>query len=306
MDNTIAWLLDGDPAIRWQALRDLADADADTVAAAAAEVTSRPGLTRRLLDAQAPDGGWGDEPAQWERVMETARTLAVIAPLPADARIAAAMTAVATRFHWDASLGGGAFFSGETEPCINGATLYAGGTFGHVDGELVERLLGEQLADGGWNCEAENGSTRSSFDTTLCVLEGLLAAEQERGGDERIGASRERAYTYLLDRGLLRRLSTGEDIDEAYSVLRFPAGWRYGVLRALDHLRAAGVAPDARLDDAVERVRAARGADGRWTLGDTDERIGVPLGETVGEPSRWITLLATRVLRWYDSARRHA
>ncbi len=166
---------------------------------------------------------------------------------------------------------------------------------------LVDRLLGEQLADGGWNCEAERGSVRSSFHTTICVLEGLLAFEQAFGAAPSVTEARQRGQEYLLERRLLRRLSTGEIIDPTWTQFAFPPLWHYDVLRALDYLRAAGVQPDARVEEAVAIVRERRQDDGRWPL-DVRHRdtLYEEMAGPVGEPNRWITLRALRVLRWFD------
>lgn len=196
------------------------------------------------------------------------------------------------------------FFEGEVEPCINGRVIALGAYFGERSDRLVDRLLSEQLADGGWNCEAERGSLRSSFHTTICVLEGLLAFEQSFGAASAVTDARSRAHEYLLERRLLRRLSTGEVIEPVWTQLAFPPLWHFDVLRALDHLRAAGVPQDAGVEEAVGIVRERRQDDGRWLLdvlhGDT---LYEELAGTVGAPNRWITLRALRVLDWY--ARRH-
>ena len=162
-------------------------------------------------------------------------------------------------------------------------------------------MLSEQLEDGGWNCEAERGSVRSSFHTTICVLEGLLAFEKAFGASLPVTEARRRAQEYLLERRLLRRLSTGELIEPAWTRFAFPTLWHYDVLRALDYLRAAGVHPDARVEEAVTIVRERRQGDGRWLL-DVRHRdtLHEELAGTVGAPNRWITLRAIRVLDWYE------
>ncbi len=206
---------------------------------------------------------------------------------------------------WGPGGGDNPFFAGEGEPCINGQVAAAGAYFGQdVDG-LVERLVREQLADGGWNCEAENGSVRSSFNTTICVLEALLAWERAGGAAPEVPAARHRGEEYLLERHLLRRLSTGERIttdrkggtDPGRAA--FPTWWHYDVLRAVEHLRAAGSPPDHRVAEAVDLVASARGRDGRWVLEQVHAgTLPVDLGEAEGAPSRWVTLRALRVLRW--------
>ncbi|HEY0987562.1 MAG TPA: hypothetical protein VGD80_10950, partial [Kofleriaceae bacterium] len=184
-----------------------------------------------------------------------------------------------------------------------GRALALGGYAGRQTRGLAQRLLDDQLDDGGWNCDAPR-STRSSFHSTICVLEGLLAYERAVGADAAVTAARQRGSEYLLARGLFRRRSTGDVADPGFLLLSFPSRYRYDVLRGLEYLRAAGGAPDERVDEAVRLLRDRRGADGRWLLDASyTDGIDVSLGESVGEPSRWNTLRAARVLRWYDAER---
>ena len=141
--------------------------------------------------------------------------------------------------------------------------------------------------------------SRSSFHTTICVLEGLLEYERAVGSAPEIAAARRRGEEYLLKRSLLRRLSTREIANPAFLKFAFPPRYHYDVLRALDYFRQAGVQPDARVGDALHVVENGRQADGRWLLDDAhDEALAFPFDESVGEPSRWNTLRALRVLRW--------
>lgn len=198
-----------------------------------------------------------------------------------------------------AETGGNTFFEGEVEPCINGGALAIGAYFGRPTEGLALRLIAEQLEDGGWNCEAPK-SKRSSFHTTICVLEGLLAYEQAVGCSPQIEESRERGEEYLLERSLFRRFSTGELVNEEFLELAFPPRYHYDVLRALDYLRAANVPPDERMRDALSYINGRRQVDGRWPLDRAyDESLVVSTGEVVGEPSRWNTLRSLRVLQWY-------
>ncbi|MGI8681101.1 MAG: squalene cyclase [Mycobacteriales bacterium] len=196
---------------------------------------------------------------------------------------------------------GQAFFAGEVEPCINGRTVAIGAYFGvDVDG-IVDRLLGEQLADGGWNCETENGSVRSSFATTICVLEGLLEHERATGGSAQTVAARRRGQEYLLERRLFRRLSTGEVVDPDWLRFSFPTWWHYDVLWGLDYFRAVGDAPDPRVAEAVATLRSKQQPDGTWVLEDTHPgAVHFSMEDGDGQPSRWNTLRALRVLNWYD------
>ena len=301
-DPVIDWLLDADPAIRWQVMRDLTGAPADAIAAERARVASE-GWGPRLLDQQRPDGQWGDGVATpfWWSNMYTLLYVRDMGVDPTSARARAAIDRVRSHVTWGPEFGNSPFFEGEVEPCINGRVVGLGAYFGERSDRLVDRLLGEQLEDGGWNCEAERGSVRSSFHTTICVLEGLLAFERAFGADSVVTAARARAEEYLLERRLLRRLSSGDVIDPAWTRFAFPPLWHYDVLRGLDYLRAVGVRRDARVDEAVAIVRDRRQDDGRWRLDVRHpDTLYQELAGVVGEPNRWITLRALRVLRSFD------
>ena len=300
-DPVVDWLLDADPSIRWQVMRDLTDTTADIVTAERARVASE-GWGARLLDQQRPDGQWGDGVATpfWWSNMYTLVFLRDLGVDPTSVRTRAAIELVRDRVTWGPYFGNSPFFEGEVEPCVNGRVVALGAYFGERSDRLLDRLLSEQLADGGWNCEAERGSVRSSFHTTICVLEGLLAFEQAFGVMSAVTDARKRAEEYLLERRLLRRLSTGEIIEPTWAQLAFPPLWHYDVLRSLDYLRSAGVEPDDRVHEAIHLVLERRQGDGRWLL-DVRHR-DTPHEEVagaVGEPNRWITLRARRVLDRY-------
>jgi hypothetical protein len=198
------------------------------------------------------------------------------------------------------------FFAGEVEPCINGQVAASGAYFGQDVQRIIDRLLGEQLPDGGWNCEAADGSTRSSFNTTICVLEALLEYELAGHSSAEVTAARLRGQEYLLDRRLFRRRSTGEVIerdrksDAVWTRFAFPTWWHYDVLRGLEYLRRAGIAPDERVAEAIELVASKRDGDGRWPLEVRyPGTMAVEMDEGEGRPSRWNTLRALRVLDWY-------
>ena len=300
-DAVTEWLLDADPSIRWQVMRDLTDMPTHVVAAERSRVATE-GWGALLLEQQRPDGQWGDGIARpfWWTNMYTLVFLRDLGIDPASAPARAAIDRVRDNVTWGPYFGNSPFFEGEVEPCINGRVVALGAYFGVRSDRLVDRLLSEQLADGGWNCDAERGSVRSSFHTTLCVLEGLLAFEQAFDTASAITEARKRAEEYLLERRLLRRLSTGEIIDPKWTQLAFPPLWHYDVLRVLDYLREASIRPDARVAEAIASVRERRQADGRWLL---DVRHKDTLYEEVagpvGAPNRWITLRALRVLEWH-------
>ncbi len=295
------WLLDSDPSIRWQVLRDLTDTPAEVVAAERSRVASE-GWGPRLLDQQRPDGQWGDGVATpfWWSSLYTLLFLRDLGIDPRSERARAAIGLVRDNVTWGPEFGDSPFFEGEVEPCINGRVVALGAYFGERVDRLVDRLLSEQLADGGWNCEAERGSVRSSFHTTICVLEGLLAFEAAFGATPAVTDARRRGQEYLLARRLLRGLSTGEIIEPAWTKFSFPTLWHYDVLRALDYLRAAGVRPDERAGEAVAAVAERRQGDGRWLL-DVRHRdtLHEELAGAVGAPNHWITLRALRVLDWH-------
>lgn len=310
--TVIDWLLEGDPAIRWQTLRDLTDVPAHEVAAERARVATE-GWGAHILARQAADGTWGG--LAWNPgFSSTMHALWLLWQLgldPASPQAEQALRRVREQVTWRGSgpeeCDDHPYFAGEIEPCINGQVAAAGAYFGQDVHALVQRLLGEQLADGGWNCEAEFGSTRGSFNTTICVLEALLEFERAFGPRPQVTAARLRGQEYLLARHLMRSLATGEVIAQDrrsgadWTQFAFPAWWHYDVLRGLDYLRDAGVTPDERLDEALSLVRAKQTADGRWLLDVAypGEQV-VHLDAGVGEPSRWNTLRALRVLRWAD------
>jgi hypothetical protein len=306
----IAWLLDSDPAIRWQVLSDLTGASPDEVAAERARVQHE-GWGARLLALEGADGLWaggacfpaaytgGEEGQPWTATMHTLQTLQILGLDPASGPARRAVSLIAEHGRWEHA--GQRYFDGEVEPCINGRTIEAGAYYGVDVAPLVDRILGERLPDGGWNCEAENGSVRSSFDTTITVLDGLLEFERATGGPAPVREARRSGEEYLLERSLFRRKSTGEVVDPAYLDFAFPYYWHYDVLRALDYFRRSGAERDSRLAEAVEVVRSKRQPDGRWLLDRVHPgRVHFALEDGVGEPSRWNTLRALRVLDWWD------
>lgn len=310
--DVIEWLLEGDPAIRWQVLHDLQGASAEGIAAERARVEHE-GWGARLLSLEDPDGLWaggayfpgsyeGGEPGQpWTATMHTLQTLRILGLEPDCPSATRAIALVAENGRWEHD--GQRYFDGEVEPCINGRTIEAGAYFGVDMAPLAELILSERLDDGGWNCEAENGSVRSSFDTTINVLEGLLEYERATGGTLEVRAARLSGEEYLLDRSLFRRKSTGEVADPTYLEFAFPYYWHYDVLRALDYFRGSGTSPDPRLADAIDIVRSKCQPDGRWLLDRVHPgRVHFDLEDAVGTPSRWITLRALRVLDWWDAA----
>ena len=314
--TVIDWLLDSDPAIRWQVMRDLTDAPREQVAAERARVANE-GWGARLLALQGEDGQWAggacfpsrsiyesvkNEGQPWISTLPTLQLLHDFGVDPSSDKVRRAIVQVRDHCRWEHA--GQPFFSGEVEPCINGRTVTLGTYFGQNVDHIVTRLVGEQLEDGGWNCEVENGSVRSSFGTSINVLEGLLAHERATGGSKESIAARRRGEEYLLERRLFRRKSTGEIVNPAWLQFSYPTQWHYDVLRGLEYFRSAGDPPDSRIEEAIDLVRSKRQPDGTWLLENTHRgKVNFPLDDGDGRPSRWNTLRALRVLRWYDQTR---
>ncbi len=311
--SVIEWLLDGDPSIRWQVMQDLLSAPAAEVAAARALVATA-GWGAQLLARQDADGRWGG--AAWNRGWDsTMHVLMLLRDLgldPASDQAQRAVGLVRDHVTWKgcgpSACDANPFFAGELEPCINGQVGAVGAYFGQDVRGIVDRLLGEQLPDGGWNCEAEHGSTRASFNTTICVLEALLAYELQFGDDATVAAARLRGQAYLLERRLFRRKSTGEVIGQdrkgggAFTRFAWPTWWHYDVLRGLEYLRRAGVTPDERVVEAIDLVVSKRDKDGRWPLEVSYPGVMPIVIDDGADASRWITLRALRVLNWYAAA----
>jgi hypothetical protein len=306
----LKWLLDSDPAIRWQVMRDLTGEAPNAIAAERSRVATE-GWGAKLLALQSPAGNWGG-PNEHRGLLITLYTLVVLKDLgldPASTQARKMIDRVDQRLVFK-PLNNRPFLHGETEPCINGRILGIGAHFKEPNDALANQLLHEQLEDGGWNCEAgpflspkRPPSRRSSFHTTICVLEGLLEYERAGRKSAAVTKARKRAENYLLDRGMFRSLRTGEVIDKRWLRFSFPPFWHYDVLRGLDYLRNAGIKPDSRAGDAIEIVMERRHQNGRWPLNLLHpENIPLEMETGVGMASRWNTLRALRVLGWYNSA----
>lgn len=316
-DEVIDWLIASDPAIKWQAMRDLLGAP-ESVWSAERRKVEFEGLGAELLSKQDEDGQWdggacfprnfGDNEWRvtgqpWTTTMNSLSQLREFGFDPSSKRAQRTAALVGENCRWEQ--GGQPYWEGETEECINGRVVADGAYLGVDVSPVVERLLGQRMEDGGWNCDSEKGSVRSSFATTINVLEGLLEYEKATGGTTASIDARKSAEEYLLKRHLFRRLSTGEPADEKFLELIYPTRWHYDVLRALDYFRdmasMSGEAPDPRLQEAVDHIRSKRRDDGKWNLDRTLRgRVWFEMGE-VGEPSPWVTLRAMRVLKWWDS-----
>jgi hypothetical protein len=303
---SVDWLLESDPAIRWQVMRDLSDTPRETAAAERARVTTE-GWGAFLLARLRPGGDERQESREhrdWV-TLETLLLLRAFGMDPASSQAREAVGQVREEVTWqgllpqDSEWHGNPFFAGEVEPCINGRALAVGAYFGQNVRRIAERLLTEQMADGGWNCEDDNGATVGSFHSTINVLEGLLDYERGNGGSPEVTSARLRGEEYLIERGMFRRKSTGEVADPTFTQFAFPNGYHYDVLRGLDYLRAAEAELDNRLNEALGLVETKRDAAGRWHRDIVHpNHLNFEMDGDAGTASRWITLRAMRVLRW--------
>jgi len=316
-EPVIHWLLDSDPSIRWQVMRDLLDAAEPEWSTERGKV-EREGWGARLLSLEDEDGQWaggaflprGFDFREWQEIGQPwTATLFSLSQLrefgldPTSDRIQRAVGLIGANSRWDHA--GEPYWEGEVEECINGRTVADGAYFGVDVSPIVGRLIGERLDDGGWNCERINGSVRSSFATTINVLEGLLEYQRATGGTPESREARRSGEEFLLKRKLFRRLSTGEPADEQFLQFVHPSRWHYDVLRALDYFRSAAAltraAPDPRLDEAVGHIRSRRLENGTWPLDwSPPGRVWFEMDDGPGEPSRWVTLRAMRVLTWWQ------
>jgi hypothetical protein len=315
--SVIGWLLDSDPSIRWQVMSDVVDAPEPEWRAERTSVETR-GWGARLLSYEDEDGQWAGgafvprdfDFREWQEIGQpwTATTYALsqlreFGLDPASDRARRAVELIGANSRWDHD--GQPFWEGEVEECINGRTAADGAYFGVDVSAIVDRLVGERLDDGGWNCERATGSVRSSFATTINVLEGLLEYERATGGTPESRQARRSGEEFLLERSLFRRLSTGEPVDERFLSFLHPNRWHYDVLRALDYFRSAGTltgaAPDPRLGEAIQHIRLRRSGDGTWPLDwSLPRRVWFEVDDGPGQASRWVTLRALRVLRWWE------
>ncbi len=301
-----AWLLEGDAAVRWQTLRDLLDAPDEVVAKEQALVATN-GWGARLLAHQDPDGRWAGAlySPKWTSTTYTLLLLADLG-LPADDPRA--------RLGCEVLLDGARFYDGglnlaktvrEPETCITAMVVRLAATFGVVDDRVEAArswLLGQQLPDGGWNCEtARCGSQHGSFHTTIMALEALQAWTRGPGPDDAVEAAAAAGRDFFAAHGLYRSHRTGEVVDPAMARIVFPPGWHHDLLRGLDHFQSAGAPPDRRLADAIATLRSKRRADGTWVPNAAHPGRYWFTIERAGQPSRVTTLRALRVLRWWDS-----
>ena len=307
-DKTIQWLLDGDPAIRWQTLRDLAGASARTVAAERRRV-GQTGWGARLLAEQSADGRWSagrarDAGLYTPKWTSTTYTMLLLRDFGLSPTNSQARTACRVLLDRGLQADGGINYKpgSRSERCITGMVLSILSYFQLDDdrvGNIEKYLRNTQMPDGGWNCRRV--ATHSSMNTTISVLEGIHLRELSRRGDTRaLRVAQAKAREFLLVHGLFRSHRTGAIIKSEFMRFVFPPRWHYDTLRALDHFQSVQAPRDERLCESIDLVNSRRGSDGRWSLeyaysGKTHFNL-----EPLRAPSRWNTLRALRVLKWWN------
>lgn len=312
-ESPTEWLLDGDPSIRWQTLRDLVGAPARTVSRERGKI-AREGWGARLLDKQGRDGRWAggsvgrdspDHGLYTPKWISTTYTLLLLRDFGLPAANASARKACKVLLDRGLQHDGGVAYGfwKVSETCVTGMTLSLLSYFEIGDrrvDSIARHMLRRQMPDGGWNCKFPR-ATHASVHTTISALEGLRHYELLRGRREpAVREAQQRGREFLLQHRLFRSHRTGRIIKPEFTRFAFPPRWHYDVLRALDYFQAVGAPRDARLNDAIEMVRSRRDASGRWPQeyeyhGKTWFRL-----ERVGAPGRWNTLRALRVLKWWD------
>jgi hypothetical protein len=311
-EGTVRWLLQGDPAIRWQTLRDLVGASADSVTRERQKV-SREGWGARLLAIQDPAGTWaggrsadgGLYSPKWISTTYTMLLLRDFGLPSANRKAKKACRILLTKgLQRDGGINYG--WRGQSETCITGMILSILSCFELDDARLdrvAEHLLEQQMSDGGWNCKRPRGATHSSVHTTLSALEGLDRYERHRGRKKKaVREAQHRGREFLLVHRLFRSHRTGKVIKPVFLRFAFPPRWHYDLLRALDYFQGVRAPRDPRLAEAIGIVRKSRLPDGRWPLQHSYSGKTYFQLERLGAPSRWNTLRALRVLKWWEGA----
>ncbi len=301
-------MMEGDPAIRWQAMRDLLD-EPEKEWRAERRRTLKEGWGARFLAEQDANGIWGGGLYSPKWISSTYTLLALTGiGLPPDCAPArrGAQAALDGLFGLEAD---DALYrrTNDYDQCVSGMLVQLAAYFG-VAAErrnvMIRSLLENRIPDGGWNCRIKRKPLpkHSSFHTTINVLEGLREAVEQKDcmQAKAILAAEAEAREMLLRHGLFRSHRTGEMIDARWTLLSYPPRWHYDMLRALDYFRRAGAGRDRRLQESIDLLISRRRPDGRWPVQRKHPaRVYFDMEKT-GGPSRWNTLRALRVLKWWN------
>lgn len=305
--NIINWLLEGDPAVRYQTMRDLTDAKPDEVKRERNRI-EKEGWGFAFLERAKPEGGWGLQYYQ-PKWISTHYTLLDLKNLGINPDVPIIQKSIDYVFTIPAGIDGGVNIGvtvNYSDVCVNGMILNFASYFKHIGKDLefiVDYLIKTQMDDGGWNCRyCREGAVHSSLHTTICTLEGLN--EYIKNGYfyrvSELPQIMERAHEFILMHKLFKSDKTGEIIDEKMTRLSYPPRWKYDILRAMDYFRDAGVSYDTRMQDAVDLILSKQRKDGTWPVqakhaGEVHFDM-----EKTGGPSRWNTLRVLRVLKHFN------
>jgi len=303
MEHRIEWLLRGDVSVQYQVYRDLLDSERPQLR----EKIAGEGWGSRFLAARNSNGHWGLRFYQ-PKWISTHYTLLDLRCLDISPTIESVKETLAMIFQKEKGTDGGIGPFGamkKCDVCVNGMVLNYASYFGVSENDLrsiIDFLLSQHMPDGGFNCFSNGpGAVHSSLHTTISVLEGFL--EYIRNGYRyrlsQLPAVERAAREFILQHRLFKSDKTGDVISKGMTMLSYPSRWKYDILRALDYFRLAGVRYDPRMDDALSILNKKQKTNGCWPLqarhpGQTHFEM-----EKAGEPSRWNTLRAMRVLKHF-------
>ncbi|HLP15689.1 MAG TPA: hypothetical protein VK470_05490 [Bacteroidota bacterium] len=301
--SIINWLLDGDVAIQYQVYRDLLHSDKRRLQ----DRIAREGWGARFLSFRHDDGHWGGGfyVHKWISTHYTLLDLKNLSIAPRQKDIRSTIQKIARE--QKGSDGGINPSRGSTKSdvCVCGMFLNYASYFGaDEDGlrSVVDFILSQHMADGGFNCRSNyTGATHSSLHTTLSVIEGIreYACNGYTYRLADLKKAEEASRQFILLHRLFRSHRTGEIINKNFLMLSHPSRWKYDILRALEYFYFSGVKYDERMADALNVLVKKQRSDLKWPLqAKHSGRTHFDM-ERTGEASRWNTLRAMRVLEHF-------
>ena len=302
--KVIEWLLNGDPSIRWQVYRDLLNSDEKKFNRERKKI-SKEGWGSTLISFQDETGTWAQSlySRKWISTTYTLLLLQSFGLEPKNIQAQKASKILLDKGFYNDNGINFALSWKRSETCVTGMILSLICFFNLEDARierLLEYLLKEQMNDGGWNCQSFKGATHGSFNTTIIVLEALHEYEKRFPQEsQKMIKSQERGREFLLFHKLFRSHRTNKVADPKFTRLSFPPRWHYDILRALDYFRECKISYDKRMNDAIEIIMKKQNKDGTWNLQQRYSGKTWFDMETVGQPSRWNTLRALRILKFY-------